>query len=242
MRFHDQLLDFVLPKACCLCEALGSSLCGSCRASIAHDARIRCIGCGLVKACDCSLPHWALNRTYTLVSYEAPVDRLIAEMKFQSKQSIGKVLGDLMGAEFAASIQKEGLQLDDYTLVPVPLSNKRFLERGFNQARTIALAFQKQFILALPSRTKLPIEQTLRRRQNSQAQSSLDREQRLVNLQSAYEVIGQPPTNVILIDDVMTTGATLNVCATLLKAAGTKNVWAVVAARTEQAKVRVKVH
>jgi ComF family protein len=242
MRIYDQVLDYVLPKACCLCEALGSSLCQPCRDSIAGNAKIRCVGCGLTKVCDCHSPYWALDRTYTLISYEAPVDRLIAEMKFQSKQSIGKILGNLMGAEFAASMQQERLQLDSYTLVPVPLSNKRFLERGFNQARTIAIAFQKQLILAMPSQTKLQIEQPLRRSHNSQAQSSLDREQRLVNLQSAYEVVGRPPANVILIDDVMTTGATLNVCAASLKAAGTKNVWAVVAARTEQAKAQVKVH
>jgi ComF family protein len=150
-------------------------------------------------------------------------------MKFQSKQSIGQILGSLMGKQFREIIEKENLDHRRFTLMPVPLSSARFRQRGFNQAFSIAKAIRRQIPLG--------INTGLIRTAEKQSQSTLDRTQRLVNLSNAYtlstnfEKATKP--HVILVDDVMTTGATLNTCAALLKQNGVQQVWAMVAARTE---------
>jgi ComF family protein len=222
-------LDGVLPRSCCLCNTLGEVLCIRCSHEISNRPRLRCLGCALVNACDCNKPSWVIDRTIALTSYEPPYDRLIGEMKFQSKQSIGQILGNLMGKQFQEIIEKENLDPRNFQLMPIPLSAARFRQRGFNQALSMANAI----------RTEVPIslKMGLVRTAQTQSQSTLDRAQRLANLSNAYalatNVKSQLSPNVILVDDVMTTGATLNTCAALLKQNGVREVWAIVAARTE---------
>jgi ComF family protein len=222
-------LDCVLPRSCCLCDHLGDVLCHRCAHSISKQSTLRCHGCALTKACDCSKAEWAIDRTIALTSYEPPYDRLIGEMKFQSKQSIGQILGSLMGKQFQEIIEKENLNPRHFQLMPVPLSSARFRQRGFNQALSIANTIRK----------KVPISLTmgLVRTTQMHSQSTLDRAQRLVNLRNAYALSKNAKRpfkpNIILVDDVLTTGATLNTCASLLKQNGAREVWAMVAARTE---------
>jgi ComF family protein len=222
-------LDCVLPRSCCLCETLGEVLCHGCAHSISKQSTLRCHGCALTKACDCNKAEWAIDRTIALTSYEPPYDRLIGEMKFQSKQSIGQILGNLMSKQFQEIIEKENLDPRHFQLMPIPLSSARFRQRGFNQALSIANTIRK----------KVPISLTmdLVRTTQTHSQSTLDRAQRLVNLSNAYALskINDHRFNstIVLVDDVMTTGATLNTCAALLKQSGVREVWAMVAARTE---------
>jgi ComF family protein len=222
-------LDCILPRSCCLCDTQGEVICHRCIFSISAHSPLRCHGCALTKACDCNKADWVIDRTFTLTSYAPPYDRLIGEMKFQSKQSIGQILGSLMGKQFREIIEKENLDHRRFTLMPVPLSSARFRQRGFNQAFSIAKAIRRQIPLG--------INTGLIRTAEKQSQSTLDRTQRLVNLSNAYtlstnfEKATKP--HVILVDDVMTTGATLNTCAALLKQNGVQQVWAMVAARTE---------
>jgi ComF family protein len=241
MHFYNQFLKLscgalgkslnaVLPRACHLCEAVGSALCRRCEALVRSTISLRCSGCGLNTACDCHVLGWKIDRTLAMASYQAPIDSLIGEMKFQSKQSIGKVLGAIMGQEFAHRLAYETQSLDDFCLVPVPLSAARFRHRGFNQADTIAKALAKHLAL--------PVRHIIARGHQLQSQSQLGRQARLLNLNQAYVLTQKSPKKVILVDDVMTTGATLNHCADLLKSAGAAEVWAMVAARTERASER----
>ncbi len=219
----DAAASIALPKACCLCQQLGSHWCEPCLNGLRGKRAMRCSGCGLTKACDCDPKAWLIDRTLVLADYVLPLDRLITEMKFQGKLPIADALGLQMGKLLQATLQTEGLAI---TGVPIPLSNKRLRERGFNQAHRIANAMKQHSELL----TLRPF-QLIRTKQKT-AQSSLGREARLENLSQTYEVVGIPPMRVLLIDDVMTTGATLNSCAAALKTAGTREVWAIVAART----------
>jgi ComF family protein len=219
----DVAASIALPKACCLCQQLGSHWCEACLNSLRGKKAMRCSGCGLTKACDCEPTAWLIDRTLVLADYVLPLDRLITDMKFQGKLPIADALGLQMGQLLAAALQQEGLAI---TGIPIPLSNKRLRERGFNQAHRIANAMKRHSELL----TLRPFQ--LIRTTQKMAQSSLGREARLENLSQTYEVVGIPPMRVLLIDDVMTTGATLNTCAAALKAAGTREVWAIVAART----------
>jgi ComF family protein len=222
-------LDGVLPRSCCLCDALGEVLCNRCSLKISTYPTIRCHGCALAKACDCNNPDWAIDRTIALTNYEPPYDRLIGEMKFQSQQSIGQILGSLMGKQLREIVEKEDLNPTHFNLMPIPLSSARFRQRGFNQALSIANGIRK----TAPINLKMDLVRTAQ----TQSQSTLDRAQRLANLSNAYALATTAERHfkpiVILVDDVMTTGATLNTCAALLKQNGVREVWAMVAARTE---------
>jgi ComF family protein len=228
-RTITNCLDCVLPRSCCVCERPGEVICKLCSLAISKHSSLRCYGCALTKACDCNKPDWSIDRTITLTSYEPPYDRLIGEMKFQSKQSIGQILGNLMGKQLREIVEEEKLDLKRFSLMPIPLSSTRFRQRGFNQALSIANAIRKQ----LPIKLDIGLTRTA----NKQSQSSLDRAQRLVNLSNTYALSSKfdkaTKSHIILVDDVMTTGATLNTCAALLKRNGAREVWAMVAARTE---------
>lgn len=219
----DVAIRIALPKTCCLCQQLGSQWCEACLNSLRGKKAMRCSGCGLTKACDCEPSAWQVDRTLVLADYATPFDRLITDMKFQGKLPVADALGSQMGQLLEAALQQEGLAI---TGIPIPLSNKRLRERGFNQAHRIAKAMQRHS----GSLTLRPFQ--LIRTTQKTPQSALGRKARLENLRQTYEVVGIPPMRVLLIDDVMTTGATLNTCAAALKVAGTQEVWAIVAART----------
>jgi ComF family protein len=164
-----------------------------------------------------------LDRTLVLADYAAPLDRLITEMKFHGKLHLATALGSQMGQLLNVALQGEQPSI---TGVPVPMSNRRLRERGFNQTQRIADAMKMQ----ASGLTVQPFQMVRKVQKN--AQTSLGRQARLENLSHTYEVIGSSPDRVLLIDDVLTTGATLNACAAALKARGAQEVWAIVAART----------
>ena len=111
-------------------------------------------------------------------------------------------------------------------LIPVPLHKLRLLKRGFNQAYELGAYASR--LLKIPMRTN-----GLERLRNTQAQSGLTRKQRRRNMRGAFywQGSGKPGQHVALIDDVMTTGTTVNECARVLKKAGAKRVDVWVAAR-----------
>jgi ComF family protein len=174
---------------------------------------------------------WSVDQTVALTDYEAPFDRLITELKFRGQINIASVLGAHMGQALAPLIQDLAQPV---VLTPVPLSHRRFSERGFNQARQMATAALKAINLQ-HAEAPIRMQEYLVRRSATQAQALLDRNERLANLKDAYSMSDtQPAKHVVLVDDVMTTGATLNACAAVLKANGCQTVWALVAARRQR--------
>ena len=104
------------------------------------------------------------------------------------------------------------------SLVPVPMHEKRLRVRDFNQAELICDGVGKGF----------EIRPIIVRTRHTKEQAKCDREERFANVNGAFSVIGEVPHTAILIDDVATTGATLQQCALALKSAGTKHVYAAV--------------
>jgi ComF family protein len=164
-----------------------------------------------------------LNACWAAMSYTWPWVSLIAQFKFQSQPGWARHFALLMhSTPFVADAIEQA-----HVLIPIPLSFKRLSERGFNQS----LVLSQQL-----SREKTHASSLLRMR-NTLAQSSLPRNERLTNLKGAFAVApfmaaklrGQ---RILLIDDVMTSGATLNAAAQVLKQAGAAHVSALVFART----------
>ena len=147
-----------------------------------------------------------------------PIRELIHELKYSGTVELANLLGAMLVRTILVN------ELADFVLVPVPLHGKRIIERGFNQAELLT----RQII----ERTGMETELILSRVKATLSQTKLTRVERLRNISGAFECrVALEGINILLVDDVMTTGATLEECAKTLKRAGAKWVWGVVVAR-----------
>jgi ComF family protein len=157
----------------------------------------------------------------SLWRYESPLDAVILALKFRRLDYLGRHLAQELAAAFGGELHAADL------VVPVPLHWTRRVARGFDQAERIAVP--------LAARLGLPVAGALRRRRATGAQARLGRAARLTNLTGAFRVDRARSVagrRVLLVDDVATTGATLEAAAGALRAAGAAEVLAVTAART----------
>lgn len=171
----------------------------------------------LCSACQHAPP--PLSEVHAAFLYGFPLDRLLPRLKFHRDLAAGRLLAQTMAAAF------RGLARPD-VLLPVPLHRTRLRERGYNQALELARPLGR--MLGLPVRAGL-----LLRARHTTPQSRLDADARIGNLQDAFEVVhgSVPPPHVVLVDDVMTTGATLHAAADALFDAGVERVDAWVCSR-----------
>lgn len=152
--------------------------------------------------------------------YRYPVSQAVSRYKFQGDRASGRALTELL----ARHIRQEGVALPD-ALIPCPLYPTRFRQRGFNQAAEMAEWLGKA--LGVPV-----LQGQSRRIAMGAPQASLNRRGRMQNLRASFDVRGRIPTHVAIIDDVMTTGATVAALARVLKAGGAQQVDVWVIART----------
>jgi competence protein ComFC len=151
-----------------------------------------------------------------------PVDKIIHHFKYRKKTSFSKFLGRAM----ANLIRNDHYMKKADSIVPVPLFWWKYLKRGYNQADLLADA--------IGSENNIENNEVLRRIRNTKSQTKLTGDARRKNILNAFQIRnnGVEGKRVILIDDVMTTGATMNECARVLKEAGAKEVYSCVAAIT----------
>ncbi|MFL6259393.1 MAG: ComF family protein [Thermoanaerobaculia bacterium] len=236
-RLLDRLVHALLPAACLGCgrqlPAAGASLslCAPCRAALAPLPRQACAVCLRPLAAHalpegyrcgaCRQTPPAFDRLAALWSYRPPLDAVVRGLKFGRLDYLGRHLALAMADGLGP-----GLAGCD-RVVPVPLHWRRRLARGYNQAERIARP--------LAGRLGLPCVQALARRRATPPQSLLGREERLANLRKAFRVPRPERVrglHILLVDDVATTGATLDAAAAALKKAGAAAITALVAGRT----------
>ena len=203
------------------------SLCGSCRAAILSPSEHLCPICshpmhGIILCPNCEGRRWHLSVIVPGCRYEGLARELIQRFKYGGDQSLMRPLGDLILPAFRDPrlIRKE---FD--AIVPVPLHPLREREREFNQAALLATRLAKHL--------GLPVAHLLKRNRATVAQAGFDRPHRLKNLEGAFEIRGvvEEGASLLLVDDVTTTGTTLNACAAVLSAAGAGDICAVTVAR-----------
>ena len=166
-------------------------------------------------ACQLSPPPFS-HCTYAC-SYQTPVDKWVMALKFG-----GKIIYSRLFAELLSPLLSQ--VPTDYVLMPVPLHISRLRKRGYNQAYEIAKEISKC--------SSRELDTTLVRQKNTAMQAQLELKQRAKNVSKAFAV-NQPliNKNIILVDDVMTSGNTLKECAKTLRKAGAENVRVLVFAR-----------
>lgn len=225
------LLDLVFPPRCCGCDRPGALLCDGCRAALPLiDPEAACARCGAPlpsgsAACvECHGRSFAFSAARCAASLEPPVSRAVVVLKDGGERRYAGVLAGLL-----AGCADGWLAFDD-VLVPAPASPAAIRRRGFDHASDIARALGRL--------TGRPVDALLLATATAD-QRALGREERFANRAAAFRLAGPcglaaavvVPQRVVLIDDVFTTGATLDAAARVLRQAGVAEVRALTVAR-----------
>jgi ComF family protein len=227
--FLERLLQFFLPSQCYCCQKFldegQQGLCSSCFSGIRWIEPPFCSVCGIpfvsaeIESHCCG--HCLTKRKYftmgrALGYYEGSLREAIHRWKYQGKTYLTSLFGEWMAGTMSRYWDPSSIEL----LIPVPLHPRRLRERGFNQALLLARELSRR--TGIPFRKRL-----LRKERSTLPQVSLSGRERergvkgVFNLAKEEEVGGK---SILLIDDVYTTGATVNECAKMLLARGAKRV------------------
>lgn len=229
-------LSRAIPSSCALCGSHGNTaLCDTCNKRFLAAHHHRCLQCGLafspnatghLQRCGtCLTTTRAFDATIVVADYAAPLDQLVLALKFGSRLALAPLFARLLHQ----AIRQADMPMPDL-LTAVPLGDKRLTERGFNQALEIARPLSRLLAIPLAPRLLVRTRETL-------MQSRLHPDERHRNIRQAFapkphaarQVQGR---HVAVIDDVMTTGETLNEVAATLKRCGASRVTNLVFART----------
>lgn len=224
------IVDFLLPRHCLMCglPSGGANLCPPCQADLPRPSHC-CRRCGLplpgagdplCGPCLKRPPPW--NRVTAALDYRFPVDALVQRFKFNRSLACGDVLARELANVIMASY---GTAPRPCAIVPVPLHRSRHVSRTFNQSELLARFVGKR--MAIPVNSLL-----LSRVRRTHAQSGLDAKSRRKNTRGAFHCHYRRRGEIqhaALVDDVMTTGATLDACTRELKRAGIReiSIWVV---------------
>ncbi|MEK7486412.1 MAG: ComF family protein [Planctomycetota bacterium] len=222
-------LDYIYPRFCLACgKSLSFSeqfyLCSGCVDSFQTCKKNRCIGCAqplayLKKCGKCKGKHISWKQLWCLYEYEKAVVPLVKRWKIHREEEAWRGIKKFF---------QQGLK--DLTcppvdlVVPVPLHPKKLAERGFNPAEQLARLVSKEF--QIPLKTRL-----LKRLKQTPNQKQLSEKERKHNLSGVFSC-KKVPQNVLIVDDIMTTGSTLRELCKVLKQQGAKSIYCLVLART----------
>ena len=229
----NSILLHLYPPTCLLCSAPADTpldICKGCMGDLPFN-RHSCAYCSLPLDCapsgptlcgKCQRKRPEFDRCVSPFIYRYPLSDMIGRLKFNNGLVYGRLLGDLLADQIASS----NTTLPE-RLIPVPLHVDRLRTRGFNQASILARSLSDKF--------RIPIDyRSCQRRTATRAQSALKQDERRRNIRGAFLVSRRPTCrHVAIIDDVVTTGATANELARVLKQSGVERVDVWSCARTE---------
>lgn len=216
-KFFDFVLSMLFPHRCPFCGkaiSIGQVVCSACESGISFVKGKTCPQCGRgVEYCYCN-GKFEFERCVSPFYYDGLVRKSIISFKFRAKKAYAAAY-----AEFAARIiEKEYSGICFDFIACVPLTKTELKERGFNQSEV--------FARALSGRLNLPFKNILVKPHDVKPQRTLNSTQRWDNIADAFSALHDiGGATVLLVDDIITTGATLSDCARALKSSGAKEVF-----------------
>lgn len=223
----SQTIDFFLPPACAACGSVGHLFCPACRDRCTWILPPACARCGAslndtpLEHHECVPPDTAWQQLYAPLAYRPPLSTAIQRLKYEGFFALAEPLAGLLIRGWPRWWTRPDL------IIPVPLHARRRRERGFNQSALLARR--------LAAAVELPLtEDALRRIRYTVPQVGLNPEQRLANVGGAFAAAATAVRgrHIVLVDDVFTTGATMQAAAAALCDAGAASVSAYTLART----------
>ena len=225
----ESLAAALFPPHCALCSRALPSLeiiCSACVASLPMFEGPCCQRCGepvddpSIDLCiKCGTRMHAVDRIFSLGPYQGDWGRLTRVFKFEREMAVGRWLGERM----AAALIPENAGRDFSVITFVPMTRRDRRVRGFNQAEILARIIAKQL--------NLPLIRLLTKNRETPLQSRLSAAERKTNLQDAFRLLPCSQEQVLLVDDIYTTGSTVEECARTLKRGGAQSVVAMTIAR-----------
>lgn len=225
MELLAELVSLVAPPRCPACRANcpdpRAGLCDRCRAELPWlpPGRCRRYGLSAHRGAGCPARGGVIAHTWAPMAYEGVARQLVHELKFHGRLAVRDVLAAQLAANLPADLRRSGA-----VLVPVPAHPGRRRRRGHDPVAALTAG--------LARRATLPLARCLRRTDSGTPQVGATRAQRISSGRLVVSATGTAvPTRVLLIDDVHTTGATLEACARVLRDAGAEWVAGVAYAR-----------
>ena len=230
--FLNCLIDILYRKYCLLCatvihcDSKQGLICLNCWEKIERNVPPVCSYCGAHlndkltdNICNkCKQKRYYFDRAYAVCSYEGKIKELIHQFKYKGKDYLGAILGELM----VESISQYAIPIEIFDwVIPVPLHTRKMREREFNQSSILAEYLSNKLNLPFLKKGLLRIKDT-------EAQAQLPRDKRIRNVINCFKANPQADfkgKNVLLVDDLLTTGATCSEAAIILKNAGCDKVF-----------------
>ena len=228
------LTDLLFPKFCLGCGYIGVYLCLSCQNKLKPIEQDVCLYCK--KPSFFGLTHLSCQKKLnidgllTLYYYGPILKKIIKNIKYRLAVQVWQEFYQIIKPEVIEKLGFYKKLSSDFIIQPIPLSKIKYNERGFNQAKIISVFFQK-FI-------KFPIVDLLIRKKEMLAQAQIkNKKERYINIKGTFVInpncrdVINHVSNIILIDDVVTTGSTVKEAAKVLKEAGAKKVYVLALAK-----------
>lgn len=226
-RLSNLLLDTLYPRRCPVCDEIvmpkGALICPGCFLKLSYVKGPTCKKCGkqvfseTIEYCyDCNRHKHSFEYGVALLNYDEKARHSMARIKYNNKRQYLDFYVEAICQRYGSRIRDMNAQ----ALIPVPIHASRRRHRGFNQAELLARGIGR--------RLGIPVYETaLIRNKKTAPQKQLNPEERLHNLKNAFKAGSMPDgaSDVILVDDIYTTGSTLEACARVLKAAGIRHVY-----------------
>ena len=216
----------IFPKTCPMCDKViypYQDICDACERKLEYVSEPKCKKCGkpirLMEqeyCMDCTKHVHYYEQGIAACVYSEQVKKSIYKFKYHNRRGYSEFYGKAIAAKYQKQIQAWKADV----LIPVPIHYKRYVKRGYNQSKLLAKQLSKQLNIPMDS-------SILQRSINTKPQKELNVKDRLKNLESAFKITENVVKykQVIIVDDIYTTGSTIDACAKILMDAGVKKIF-----------------
>ena len=223
-KIIDKILGLLYPNVCCFCGEISKEpICEKCKKKVIYIHEPRCKKCGKPirleeqEYCfDCKKTSFSYEQGKSVWLHKTPVSDSIYQFKYRNRRIFARFYAKEMCRLYGEWIKK--CEID--VIIPVPIHAKRRRKRGYNQAEVLAKYVARE--------TGIPMcAKAVKRERKTQPQKELDVRRRRHNLANAFSVARhwKQWRNVLIVDDIYTTGSTIDALAKRLKEKGARNIW-----------------